>query len=65
MKHPYRKVISTLDAKPRDLIVVDDMIENVLTALKMGMSGVLVGTPGKPQGVLHINDIYGISRVVT
>ena len=65
MKHAYRKVISTLDAKPGDLMVVDDMVENVLTALKMGMSGVLVGTSGKPQGALYINDIYDIPRVVT
>ncbi len=63
-KYPYHKVMDILDARPEDLIIVDDMVANVSTALKMGMAGILVGASAMPSGAFSIHDIYDIVSVI-
>ncbi len=55
--HPYCKVMERYGLYPEEFVVVDDMVDNVVTAIGVGMHAVLVGN--EHQGdMVNISDIY-------
>jgi putative hydrolase of the HAD superfamily len=61
---PYYKVMGQYGRKSHEYLVVDDRVSNILTALDMGMSGVVIGNDDLQGRALSIPSIYEIPRAV-
>jgi len=62
--YPYQKLMELYGRERNDCIVVDDRIPNILTAVDMGMTGILVGEEELPGDAKTIETIYAITDVI-
>lgn len=61
--YPYRKLLELYGVSPRDCVLVDDRLPNILTARDMGMKAVLVGSEASVPGVTAVPDIYSVAEI--